>query len=147
MGLSAIVEAVQTALQLDGETLVGAEALSREGKPPRIVWVPRDDTFMAPQERGATLQRSLHTRRIAADVHLWGADMTATETMLEDFVNALRAVVGPNYELLGGQWLGQTLTARGRTYVLGLAVKTPLPEAAPTRVTVTGEVTDTAFQD
>ena len=146
MGLAAIIEAVTPLLSFGGEVLVGEENLSREGAPPRTVWVPGADSFGPPSERFGAQQRALHTLRCAATVHLWGSDLAAAEAMRDDFINALRRAVGPNYELQGGIWLGQTNLGRGRVYLLSLLIHAPIVEPAPQRVTLTGETSDVAFE-
>ena len=147
MGLAAVIEAVSSFLPYEATTLVGEESLAQDGTPMRIVWVPQADSFTAPQERGNPERRSLATRRMAVNVHLWGANLDEAETMLEGFVYALRSSLGPNYELLSGAWLGQALAARGRVYILGIAIHVPVPEPALGRVTITGEMQDVALQN
>lgn len=146
MGLAAVIDAVTPLLPFTATVLVGEEQLAREGVPGRVVWVPTQDTFSPPTERYGSQQRSLHTLRASVSVHLWGSDLAAAEAMRDGFIFALRQVVGPNYELLGGSWAGQTTVARGRVYILALAIHVPVVEPAMQRVTIAGETQDVAFQ-
>ncbi len=148
MALSDIISAVTAtgSLPLGATVEIGEENLAKEGTPPRVVWVPTSDRFVAPTERGATTQRSLHTRQAGVDVHLWGADFAGAESLLAAFVYALRQVVGANYLVTSGQWFGQRLQAHGRIYVLSLVIGVPLAEPAPQRTVVVSEPQDVAFQ-
>ena len=145
MGLATIIDAVSAVLPFRAETLIGEENLSAAGAPPRIVWVPSNDSFSPASERGRPEQRSLATRRVGVDVHLWGADLAAAEAMIDGFVWALRQVVGANYELLGGSWKGQSVTAKGRAYILGIAMHVPVVEPKLDHVTITAVPQDVAF--
>ncbi len=146
MGLAAISEAVAKACSFDAPFDVGDEKLAVEGTPRRVVWVPKTDTFTAPAYRGTPQRRSLFTRRITSHVHLWGKDLADAEAMLEAFIVALWQTCGPNFELLGGAWLGQSVMSLGRVYVLGVAIQAPIAEPAQQWVTITGETTDVALQ-
>ena len=122
----------------------GAENLTAEADPPRIVWDPTTDSFMPPQARGSDRAelRVFYTCESGVDIHCWGEDTPGALVLRDAVVQALRTKLGPNIELAGGRWLKPELVHSGRVYVLSFRINIPVTEAAPTGervVTVTAE--------
>jgi hypothetical protein len=119
-------------------SLIGAEHLAANATPPRLVWVPTTDRFDG-AEKGGSISRSMRTRVAGVDLHIWGDDLAAAETLLHQAVSAVHRVAYGSYEVLAGRWLtddGRELLLKGRVYVLSLAVRMPVTDAL-TKATVT----------
>jgi len=144
MALQDIVDAVQAQL---GSTpcLLGAQHLRAESAPPRVVFVPTADKF-SPAESAGRNPRQLWTRLAGCSVHLWAADVGATEALLNSVIAAFDVLVGgPNYKLDGqAEWMNQdgALTNLGVGYAFHVAFKVPIT-AAPVPAKVVTEIPQT----
>lgn len=143
--LSGIVEAFREELaRPEVEVLLGADHVAAHGKPLRIVWVPVSDYFSPPARVGGN-PRQLYTRNASVTLHIWGADLEATEQLLHDTVAALyRTVSAPGLELQPTQWLDDKggLVQHGEVVLLNIALQIPVFDQPRTTATIT--TTETA---
>lgn len=151
MALSDIFTAIEDAYDGEIKFLDGVENLAGNSAPPRIVWGQATETFdyqIAPHWQGPP--RQLMTRVVQQDVHLWGADRTAVELMLQAFVWAMRQVLGASFRLTSGRWPQgpEKIVQLGTTYVLPVTFLVPVtvPEGAEGEATITDtDTTDTSL--
>lgn len=140
--------ATLTAIVPPGSFFFGAENLAENTAPPRVIWVPVNDSFAPSSQRGSTRDnsRAIHTATTALEVHLWATDTGSALALRDAFVQALRSVLGPNYHLTGGAWLGQQNVSVGRGYVLSFTVDIPIQDGPLSTVTIAAEdQTNVAF--
>lgn len=132
---------------------VSTRALDWQASPPRIVWRPARDRFTAPQKVARTHNgRSLITRMMGVQVHVWGAatapgvdpalsDIGATEALAQRLCRAIFKTGGPEpfLQFVGGEWTespGQTALGDAYTLLIAVAIDVPdltHPTARPTR--------------
>ena len=143
-------DAVARALPPGTKSYFGPDQAPRQESPPRVVWDPGTDSFGPPSQRGSDRAdpTSRHTVVTALEAHIWGAGWRETYLLRDQFVRALRAVLGPNYRLTGGRWVGSSdILSNGKLYILAFSVDVPITDAPPTLATPTGELhTDVAFE-
>ncbi len=115
----------------------GAENLSQNDAPPRIVWVPTAGRFGPAQQRGSGQldPRALHTDHATVEAHCWGTDSAGAEALKAAFVLALRSALGPNYRPTGYRWTDPALTQLGRECILTFELDIPITDAVPTVAT------------
>lgn len=140
---------------------LGATEQVAANVPPRIVWVPVSENYVAAVGQGGVTRsspRPVLTRQSFFQVHLWAAaaqqsgqatqyalDLNALETLLNAFAWAAYSVLhgAPGQLEIGtGSWAranvaGQNLTL-GVGYILPLTVNIPVTRPDPTLVTLDG---------
>jgi hypothetical protein len=156
MALADIISAVNTDLNtgrpVQVTVAVGERFLQEYASPPRVVWIPSSDSFVAPMKMGRS-PRALWDRKPGVAVHVWAAgavqanaalqsvaDLAATEGLVNDLVASIHRVVKAAhgfYELSGAEWItaGQ-VEARGLACVLSLSFLVPVVEATSTTATI-----------
>lgn len=131
--------------------LVGKRYLDANGKPPRVVFVPTRDRF-GPAQRVGGAQPALATRIAGLQVHVWGADVDATEQLAHQVIAALifgiaqdldvTKIAPKGYRLIDGGWLEDAWTNAGEVWVGNFEFDIPvLPTALPTKVVTSIPVT------
>jgi hypothetical protein len=131
----------------------GGEHLGAQDAPPRVVWVPTEDTYVASEFHyddstfppTADNPRPLLLCNATVQVHLWGASRDDAEHMRDVFVAALRAAAGAAFKVLGGFWPvqdAQFIVQAGRVYVLTISFLVPILDAKPGSATLTATVQD-----
>ena len=135
--INAAMTRLNTGRQLRLDTLMGEKHIMAVGVPPRVVWVPTDDSF-GPTENLGAQPRQVYTRIAGVGVHIWGPDLAQTEKLLNDLVAAIRqTVTGPNVNLESATWITEgELMALGAVCVLRAAFKIPITEAPLTTTTI-----------
>ena len=111
--------------------LLGKKHLAANGAPPRMVVVPGTETF-GPGRSNRDAQgrpvKSIATRTIVLNVHVWGADIPQVEAMIAELVLALRGAAG-SCRIGTGVWLTQdeaSWLVRGEAYQLPIEFDTPI---------------------
>lgn len=130
----------------------GSEHLGANSAPPRVVWIPKDDAFQAPEVHlddatSYALPRPLAMVESTVLLHLWGKDRAQTEAMRDAMVNAIRTSVLAAARISFGEWVqqdAQPLVQAGRIYVLTVAFKQLILESAGGVATVTTTTQDVA---
>jgi hypothetical protein len=162
-GLHAAVMADVIAAIPTATSEVSTRGLPEHGSPPRVIWVPGDDEWGAPQKRpraGYATGRSLATCVAGVDLHCWGATRNDTWTLVRAVVRALVTRLGgaeSSARIRRGRWVAVTgaMTA-GEAYVLSIAVALDVPalpdpptSATPTSaaITATGAVAGDGYLD
>jgi hypothetical protein len=133
-GLHAAVMADVVAAIPAAVSEVSTRGLPEYSSPPRVVWVPGDDEWNAPQKRpraGYASGKSLATCFAAADLHCWGATRTDTWTLVRAVVRALVTRLGgaeSSLRIRRGRWIAVTgAMTQGEAYVLSIAVALDVP--------------------
>lgn len=113
---------------------VSTRGLPENGKPPRVIWVPGDDEWGAPQKRprgGYASGKSLATCHAGIDLHCWGQTRTDTWTLVRAVVRSLIKHLGGASEVFRvrrGRWIAVTgVMTRGEAYVLSIEVAMDVP--------------------
>ncbi len=152
-------------------SFIGATKLPAADVPPRIVWVPLQESYGPPVGQGGNAisnPRPVAMRQSQFEVHLWAADATQTgqpnqnaldldacESLLNAFMWAVYSCVhgAPSVPFVGtGRWtrgnvLGQNLTL-GVGYIVPLTIWIPVTRPVETTATITRiEATVTAPTD
>ncbi|MFN7131603.1 MAG: hypothetical protein ACK4N5_05935 [Myxococcales bacterium] len=83
--------------------LIGQKHLAEQGKPPKLVWIPKAMRFGAPVKAAAN-PRPLRTRYTTVELVVHGATLDATEALLHRILAAAHAVTHGSYELGDGEW-------------------------------------------
>jgi hypothetical protein len=156
MALSDVFAAANTLLTgVDAQ--IGSEFIHAHNAPPAIVWAPTEDEFElgARGSSGHRYPKSMGDRIAGAECHIWTkggqsdsvTELAAMELLIERIVVALVETVGAaNLVLRGGVWQGsdgETLAQYGRGYILRLAIRLPIIEAAADAAETTKTVTNT----
>lgn len=144
---------------------IGDDQLVWHANPPRVVWVPADDTYVQGatsgygqlfavsngQTRDPAGPKSLAKHTAGFDVHIWGSKaaadaeswkhLAATLALRDLLVLALTQKAKGSYTLRAGQWLSSggegPKTQLGRVYVLRLELDAPVaPDQAVASVTI-----------
>lgn len=147
-GINDLQVALQHAIGAGVPVLLGRKELHRNIIYPAFFLIPRREQYTGPQGPGASGNpRLLHTRRLAFELHTWGASYADTEDLYGAFVTALRAAVqGANYSLDDSEWQepedlnAGVILMSAVTVVFGLAQKT-LPISVPLAVPAVGDAT------
>jgi hypothetical protein len=138
------------------EVLLGPEATTEHGQPPRIVITPvaGSDTFTGPIQKEKA-SKSLRTRNAVIEAHLWGADYDAIELpptgLLHRFISALHTEAHGCYTIMPGSGYQDAREAgskmnQGRLYILVLSIETPVvkPPMETATITTTTNTSDLA---
>lgn len=128
---------------------LGPEALNQLEAPLKLVLVPGQDTFTAPDGRAISSEalaqepppepkpKPPYTRLAGYTLHIWGKDYATVENILSDCVAALRRICGSALELFPSGWdedeTGQAaaLPADKRRYQLRFRVFLEVGAAEP----------------
>lgn len=111
---------------------LGPEALNQLDVPLKLVLVPGQDTFTAPDSRAVAPEALA-----GYTLHIWGKNYPAVEDVLSDCVAALRRICGSSLELFPSGWdedeTGQAaaLPADKRRYQLRFRVLVEVGAAEP----------------
>lgn len=132
--LSEIIQAVMAAFNAGRATpvafAIGEKELAKFGSPPRIIWVPTEDSFGSPQ--GGMTPRQVKTRHAGFEVHVWAISYASAELMLHELVCALDAVARTSYEPRGVTWITEgELISKGAVCVLGMTFSVPVTKSSP----------------
>lgn len=148
--LSDIITIITTRLTAAGVTapvFVGPEHIAKLASPPRIVFSPgARDTFRAPREVGGRSPQ-VAVRMATLEVRIWGPDLEATETLLEQLVVAALGAERVNCQVSDALWFGVDgeLVTRGYAVLVNLAVEIPIRKPAATLAPVETVVTTTTI--
>jgi len=150
MGLVDVFHAVETQVttvltalsQTVPEFLTGADQLAREGRPPRVVWVPTVETIQGPHAQGGdgvSNPRPLRSRHVVVQAHVWGDDIPACEALANHLVAAIHAECHGAHNEIRADWqIGQAAANRkGWLYVLEWEIQIPITREADVFATVT----------
>lgn len=145
----ALFERLKAELPRRTKLELGPEALNQLDTPLKLVLVPTQDTFTAPDVRALTEEalaqtpnpelksRPPFTRLAGYTLHIWGRDYATVEGILSDCVAALRRICGSSLELYPSGWdedeTGQSaaLPADKRRYQLRFRVMLEVGAAEP----------------
>lgn len=89
----AIVEADFDGLDNEPSFLTGAQYLSAQASPPRIVWVPMDEPVTQGRLQDDSLaadHTAVATRESVVEAHVWGASFAQTEALAHCLMTAWR---------------------------------------------------------
>lgn len=142
---------------------VSTRGLPEHASPPRVIWVPGDDEWAAPQKRpraGYATGRSLATCMAGVDLHCWGATRADTWVLVRAVVRSLVTRLGGAdgvSRIRRGRWISVTgAVTHGEAYVLSIAVALDVPAlpdpprtTTPTSaaITATGAVAGDGYLD
>lgn len=106
----------------------GEKHLDEHAVPPRLVLVPRTDTFDPPDQRQMQPGHALYTRVCGFELHVWGKDLAQVEQMLPEVIGALHLELGTSLRLDSGTWNDpeQAWITKGAAYSLNFAVRVPV---------------------
>lgn len=117
----------------DLKIVTGWRELARQSKPPRLVWVPGQDTF-GPATQYSN-PRPVMTRFAGVEAHCWGVDEQEAEELAHQVLLALYLTLESNLTLQinSGTWLTQDLKNAGdiklgEVYVISFVVGIPVVE-------------------
>jgi len=118
-----------------------ADTTKMNDSPPRIIYVPRSGPITGPQGQGGDGVRNprpLWTRNIGMEVHLWGADFAATETLMNVLTQAIHSVLWGAYLMHSEDWntAADTANKLGVVCVLQMTWKIPITRAPDTTAVV-----------
>ena len=120
---------------------LGAQRLHDHTAPPRILWVPSEDEYGPPVSKGerpVSMPGSAFTKLAGFDIHVWGADETATEELNRLFIEVCHLCIGGAFDIKSGSWEKDGETAEnGIEYVLLITLKLPVTLSPDTTVQVT----------
>lgn len=152
----------------DGRILLGRQYLDDNRTPNSIVMVPRRTNFgyadvsstadSTGQGRNAQIrQRTLRSKEIVFDVHVWGAafppdeneDWDMTEYLYETVIRAAHQIASSDSHIIDGVWVDQEDTAvnrerLGHYFVFQIGVRGPVA-ALPVNLVPTGTRINPAF--
>jgi len=139
-----MIDEIRAALQLAMPTIpisFERQALAANTIPARIVLEPVDEDFGNAHQNGVPNPRSLATRHLSLDVHIWGLTYSAVEVLIAAFVTAMRTQLGVNYDLRSATWKGQSFCTLGKSYTMRIAINVPVPETVLDTVILTTIIT------
>lgn len=162
-----IFTAVSASAFLAGvDQLIGGEFIEQHAAPPRMVWVPTNDSFRPGKIRthtSASLPKSIGTRVAGVRVRIWGkgaglgnvadsaGEVRAVEDLLRRLICAVHEKAFGSYNVESMNWVGQDgqeLLQYGRCCDVSLSFEVPiyatnaevsLGNATITTVTMTGQ--------
>lgn len=143
MSLLAVLNDVSARLDPAVTVHVGAEWIRQEEAPPRVVWVPKSESYGPPTPQGGdgiTNPAPLWTRRSVVECHLWANDFDAAEALLQAVVRSLHlSLTHHSYQVTSGEWIPSdgTTVNLGVVYVLTLEIMIPITRAPDTTTVVT----------
>jgi len=113
---------------------VSTRGLPEFGSPPRVIWVPSEDEWAAPQKRpraGYATGHNLATCFAGVDLHCWGATRTDTWALVRAIVRSLVTHLGGAdavSRIRRGRWIAVTgVMTCGEAYVMSIAVALDVP--------------------
>lgn len=153
MALADVVDAV--AALLPGVAVkCGAEFVTRNDAPPRVIFVPSADEFPGAARQGPAGvgqphfgrgPRPLKTRAAGVDIHVWAAgapedtsetkDLRATEALLHRVVAAIHRVAHGSYRVERALWPAASDGHHGRLAILSAVFLLPVLELENPAVT------------
>ncbi len=128
---SKIISAVMADLNKDFDihfpVLIGERYIAENDTWPRIVWIPRTDTF-GPSEQGRYNPRQLATDFASYDIHIWERDIDSTRALMHRVMGALhRQASAYSYEPDGAEWVtGGELCSNGFLVILTVHFRFPV---------------------
>lgn len=145
--LAEILEHIRVRLDVSPDKwLIGDYKRQQNARPPRYVWVPTGDTFVAP-ERSQRLLRHLYTRVAGVDCHLWGADLADAEERLEALVAACHATANTAFELRGAEWDRAQVNEAGQLVIVSMRWRIPITDRTLTTKLAKAKATKVACDD
>lgn len=129
---------------------LGVKALAENNAPPRIVWVPGEDSY-GPRGAQTGNPAAAATRFAGVRAHVWGRDLLATEQLVHlAVVSILTVALGSiQHGVMGfqGHWLTQEeriagWSRNGEIYVLSFALAIPVLRPALETFTVKNFATE-----
>jgi len=130
VSLKALLDAVAERIPDGIPVLIGgAEEVSKQGAPPRVVLQFISEQIEAPhgQASGAARSRWLCTRAVDVDIHIWGKNLLATEELAELVLNVLQELApGDSHRRRGVRWVHNAFSQRGFAYVLSVTLCLPV---------------------
>jgi hypothetical protein len=149
--LSDVATAVMTRVIAEDAALTSAwelslSALPKHASPPRMVWMPTTERIEPAQKRPGP--HSVCTVLAGFAVAIWGADITATETLRTRLLRALLLTLGPEpfRGSYAGEWIrdvGATTLGAGYLLTGAYALDVPRAATAPATTIPTSVVLDT----
>lgn len=152
----AVKQQLETTLRDLGQALpsheLGSWHIDEHDAPPRIVWEVVGGPVTPTRQAGADGRlgiKQIGERHERCRIHVWDEDFTATETLMNHFVAAARAVMtGFSFSALSTNWLiaQSEKTVKGRLCILEIEIRLPftaepLPISAPPHpVTINGVI-------
>lgn len=130
-------------------TKLGNEFVAENDRPPRIVYVPTEDSFTGARHHNMKY-KTRQTLLAGFEVHCWAAaeaddasdakHIRATEALRDEFIFRAHEALPGVIEFTGGEWVPANKSMKGRVYVLRARVATPIIplEGDTTLVTITG---------
>lgn len=145
-GLQTLVSAVATNAGVNpgahaqtAYTAIGTLEAARRAGPPRVTWVPVEETAAAPTRDESLLSKTAFVRQVRCDVRILGQDYAQAEIELHAFLGALSRTQPLVVRPLGGPHNPETLTGANRyEIVYGVEVDIPVYHETYTAGLVTG---------
>lgn len=144
-----VISAIDALLPEGVSALVGPEHVGESIAPPRIVWLPVDDSFSPPPNRGASLMRPVWTLESTWECILLfkGDDRTdptasfrGLEALRDTVLCAVSRIAGGNASIVSGRFDQQdsgAISRFGRSYTLNIRFRLEVvPSASPEALAV-----------
>ncbi len=124
---------------------LGRRELSAPASPPRVVWVPIAATVEPPQKHDFPGRaRSVLTRALSLEVHVWGVDVDQADAVLAGVIAAAHRRWSGRWAYLGERWQSDpAVTDLGEEIVATIAFECAVLDRAKTFTTPTSATFDT----
>ena len=134
-GIQTLLTEIETELraihpQLEAST--GANHIGRHGTPPRIVWVVTTVAHAAAEKPKLAQGRSVLTRQIEVNAHVWGADLGSLEQLIDDTIVAIHHAAHGSVDFAGEDWIAAEEAHQGQAALLRFHLAMPVVEARRT---------------
>lgn len=135
---------VRVALEVPGvQTGVGAREIPFHGAPPRVVWLPTNETHGAPRKVGPSPStRNLVGIGLTFEAHCWGTTFTQAALLRSAVLRALHAECVGSWTPGGAVWAQPGQLDQGELCVVRGTLLIPVPETASPAVTITAVAPD-----
>ena len=149
--LTAIFQNVAALLPAGTNTGLGADKLRSLSSWPRVVFLPANEDYGGPQGYGGDGLNSpppLWVRSATVEIHVWGKDFDATETLRDQVIQSIHRVAFGSYVIQGGQWVSDAGASdiSGVAYVLTVSFMCPVTRPDETTATISSMATTTTMQ-
>lgn len=123
---------------------LGRRAVSKNASPPRVVWMPRGASPKGPVKSAFPSQaRSVATRSMELLARCWGADVDATDAIVQALIAAAHRRWPGRSDYLGEEWdIADAQIELGELVVVRFTVDLAVLDRTPTTARVTSATFD-----
>lgn len=125
----------------------GVKDIARNGRPPRVVWVPLSGKHGPAEKRSGSRPRDLLTRKVTYVAHCWGLDRGdySTSSVVDAVLRQLYLATFGSVEFLGEEWPTEERQENGSVCLVTFALSIPVLEARKRSVKVTDVENDNTY--